>query len=128
MKSMLTMVTVSDMGRSTAFYRDTLGLRLTLESPDWTSFEIGGTTLALHSGGKPAGPRSGAPEAGVATIGFDVDDIEQAHKDLSGKGVRFVMPPTDRGDEGIYLAVFLDPDGLALSLAQQKEQRRAALE
>jgi predicted enzyme related to lactoylglutathione lyase len=118
MKSMLTMVTVSDMGRSRAFYRDTLGLTLTFESPDWTSFAVGGAPPALHSGGKPAGARSGEPVAGIATIGFDVDDIEQAHKDGSGKSVPFVMPPTDSEDEGIYLAVFLDPHGFALSLAQ----------
>jgi hypothetical protein len=32
--------------------------------------------------------------------------------------VRFVMPPTLREEEGIRLAVFLDPDGLGISLAE----------
>lgn len=33
------MVNVSDMRRSVAFYRDTLGLRLKFESPGWSEFK-----------------------------------------------------------------------------------------
>jgi lactoylglutathione lyase len=43
------MVNVSEMPRSVAFYRDTLGLRLKFESPGWSEFETGATTLALHA-------------------------------------------------------------------------------
>ena len=46
-----TMVVVSDMARSVAFYRDLLGIPLKFESPDWTEFLTGTTTLALHGGG-----------------------------------------------------------------------------
>src|SRR6185503_2573689 len=47
------MITVSDMDRSLAFYRDVLGLALRFASPEWTEFETGTTTLALHGGGRP---------------------------------------------------------------------------
>ena len=47
------MVTVSDMNRSVEFYRDKLGLRLKFESPGWTEFLTGTSTLALHGGGRP---------------------------------------------------------------------------
>ncbi len=41
-------VFVSDMKRSVAFYRDTLGLPLRFESPHWTEFATAGASLALH--------------------------------------------------------------------------------
>jgi lactoylglutathione lyase len=43
-----TMVIVSDMARSVEFYRDKLGIPLKFESPDWTEFLTGTTTLALN--------------------------------------------------------------------------------
>ena len=42
------MVNVSDMSRSVAFYRDILGLPLKFQSPEWSEFQTGATTLALH--------------------------------------------------------------------------------
>ncbi len=39
---------VSDMGKAVKFYRDVLGLQLKFESPDWSEFVTGETTLALH--------------------------------------------------------------------------------
>ena len=53
-----TMVVVSDMQRSVEFYRDKLGIPLKFQSPDWTEFQTGTTTLALHGGGiAPSGLR-----------------------------------------------------------------------
>ena len=49
-----TMVVVSDMQRSVEFYRDKLGVPLKFQSPEWTEFDTGATTLALHGGGTPA--------------------------------------------------------------------------
>ena len=48
-----TMVVVSDMDRAVEFYRDKLGIPLKFQSPDWTEFQTGATTLALHGGGLP---------------------------------------------------------------------------
>ena len=114
------MVMVSDMSRSIQFYRDKLGLKLGSESPEWTEFETGTTVLALHGGGKPAGA-SHEPKAGSASIGFYVDNLNDKFNELKGKGVSFSMPPTDRPDEKIKLAVCLDPDGLPISIAERKQ-------
>ena len=114
------MVMVSDMSRSVQFYRDKLGLGLRFESPDWTEFETGATVLALHGGGKPA-TISHDPKAGTASIGFYVNNLDDKFNELKGKGVSFTMPPTDRAEEKIKLAVCLDPDGLPISLAQHKQ-------
>lgn len=115
-----TMVVVSDMQRSVAFYRDKLGIPLKFESPDWTEFATGSTTLALHGGGVAGPPPQGDPSkiAGACSIGFNVDDVDKTYQELQAKGVRFVMAPTQREGEGIKLAVAIDPDGLPVSFAQ----------
>jgi lactoylglutathione lyase len=114
-----TMVIVSDMQRSVEFYRDKLGLPLKFQSPDWTEFLTGATTLALHGGGVIQENRTDQSKyAGTCSIGFNVDDVEQTYAALKGKGVNFVMPPTQREGEGIKLAVCVDPDGLPISFAQ----------
>ena len=116
-----TMIVVANMDRSVEFYRDKLGIPLKFQSPEWTEFDTGATTLALHGGGVPAeGPPSGDPSkrAGACSIGFNVENVDKTYAELQGKGIRFVMPPTQREGEGIRLAVAIDPDGLAVSFAQ----------
>ncbi len=115
-----TMVIVSDMKRSVEFYRDKLGIPLKFESPEWTEFQTGATTLALHGGGVPREGRGGGQdkEAGTCSIGFNVEDVDKTYEELKGKGIIFVMPPMQREGEGIKLAVCLDPDGLPVSIAQ----------
>src|SRR6185503_7236342 len=116
-----TMIVVSDMQRSVEFYRDTLGIPLKFQSPEWTEFATGATTLALHGGGVPAqGPPQGDPSkrAGACSICFNVPDVDKTYEELQAKGLTFVMPPTQREGEGIRLAVAMDPDGLPISFAQ----------
>jgi lactoylglutathione lyase len=115
-----TMVIVSDMARSIEFYRDKLGIPLKFQSPDWTEFLTGTTTLALHGGGIPRQAKGGSADkdAGTCSIGFNVDDVDKTYLELKAKGINFVMPPTQREGEGIKLAVCIDPDGLPVSFAQ----------
>ena len=123
------MVNVSDMHRSVAFYRDTLGLALKFETPGWTEFETGATILALHAGTQAAGGAAAAqagPAAGTCSVGFSVPDINDTYAELQKRGARFVMPPTEQADEGIWLAVCVDPDGLPISFAQPLAARHQA--
>lgn len=115
------MVVVSDMARSVKFYRDTLGIALKFESPEWTEFLTGTTTLALHGGGIPqkhSGPPSEGKPAGACSIGFNVENLDKTYEELKAKGVEFVMPPSEPEGQGIRLAVGLDPDGMHISFAQ----------
>jgi lactoylglutathione lyase len=115
------MINVAQMPRSVAFYRDTLGIPLKYESPGWSEFQTGATTLALHLVPADAAenrPSQGPPAAGTCTIGFSVEDLDRSYAELQSRGARFVMPPTTRAEEGIRLAVCLDPDGLGISFAQ----------
>ena len=116
-----TMIIVSDMARSVKFYRDQLGLTLKFESPDWSEFSTGTTTLALHGGGvQRDSSQSGdsSKNAGTCSIGFNVADVDRTYTELKAKGIQFVMPPMQREGEGIKLTVCIDPDGLPISFAQ----------
>jgi lactoylglutathione lyase len=115
------MVNVADMPRSVAFYRDVLGLRLKFETPGWSEFDTGATTLALHAASPSAlsqGAAQAGPTAGTCSLGFSVPNLNATYAELCDRGARFVMPPTDQPTEEIRLAVCLDPDGLAISFAE----------
>jgi len=123
-----TMIIVSDMQRSVEFYRDKLGIPLKFQSPDWTEFVTGATTLALHGGGtrkeyQDTGDQSKA--AGTCSIGFNVSDVDKTYEELKANFFFFVMAPTQREGEGIKLTVCLDPDGLPISFAQMVGQGAA---
>ena len=115
------MINVSDMQRSVVFYRDLLGLFVKFQSPEWTEFQTGATTLALHGGGAAADHSTaesrGGSRAGTCSIGFVVDDLQKAFEEHQAKGVRFVMPPTEQKEAGLRLAVCLDPDGLPITFS-----------
>lgn len=113
------LIYVTDMERSTAFYRDTLGLPLKFTSPGWTEFNNGGTTLALHKhmGGEI---REARPAAGQATLVFVVDDIQGIYETLKAEGVHFSMEP-QKQPTGRTLALLHDPDGFGITLQQRQE-------
>ena len=109
---------VSDMARSVAFYRDTLGLPVRFSAPGWTEFNTGGTTIALHK--QIAGEaRVAEPAAGQATLSFAVDDLQQAYETLKAEGVEFSLAP-QKQVSGITLATLRDPDGFRIGLQQRQ--------
>jgi len=69
---------VTDMNKAVKFYRDTLGLQLRFESPSWSEFATGETTLALH-------PASDQNPAGKVEFGFTVADVEAFYRDMSDR-------------------------------------------
>jgi len=99
---------VADMDEAVTFYRDILGLNLKFQSPGWSEFVTGETTLALHLA-------SENNPAGACELGFSVDDIEGFHREKSAAGVVFTRPPTD--EHGTKLASFLDCDGAQVSVS-----------
>jgi len=77
---------VADMDKAVKFYREVLGLTLKFESPGWSEFMTGETTLALHPASTRIQPRR-------VELGFTVSDVEAFYRDMSAKGVLFSMPP-----------------------------------
>jgi lactoylglutathione lyase len=116
-------VFVSTMERSVAFYQDVLGLPLKFQSPQWTEFGTGETTLALHHASKPSGAAAVQGHlAGRCQLGFWVDDLEAFHRNMVAKGILCIQPPREE-EFGAKLAVYADPDGLPLSVADNLRKR-----
>ncbi len=115
-------VFVSDMKRSVDFYRDILALPLRFESPGWSEFATDGATLALHSAdtGEPMRDDRSKIPAGRCRPGFSVADLDAFHKRMVESAVVCVQEP--HLVFGARIAEYLDPDGLAISVG---EERRA---
>jgi len=94
---------VADMDRAVRFYRDVVGLPLKFQSPGWSEFATGETTLGLH-------PASEKNPAGKIDLGFTAPDLQKFYEELRAKGVQFLMPPTKQ-DFGGMLAQFVDSEG-----------------
>jgi len=100
---------VEDMERAVKFYRDVVGLPLKFESPGWSEFETGETTLGLH-------PASDKNRAGKCEMGFNVENLQSFYEQLRAKGVMFSMPPKKQ-DFGGTLAQFVDSEGAHVSVS-----------
>ncbi len=99
---------VADMDAAVAFYRDELGLALKFQTPGWSEFATGETTLALHIA-------SDDNPAGGCELGFSVEDIEAFYAAKSAAGIAFPKPP--REQHGVKLATFLDCDGAKVGVS-----------
>jgi catechol 2,3-dioxygenase-like lactoylglutathione lyase family enzyme len=102
---------VSDMDSAVAFYRDTLGMTPRFQSPFWSEFETGQTTLALH-------PASDENPAGTVQLGLGTDDIDAFYRESQGRGLTFTEPPRDL--HGSRVARLLDPEGAEISIGGVK--------
>ncbi len=113
-------VFVSDMERSVAFYRDVLELTPKFASPHWTEFATDGATIALHlgdgPGNDPANP--GHTAAGRCRPGFCVQNLDAFHRRMADAEVVCIQEP--RETFGSLIAQYLDPDGLAFSVSEER--------
>jgi len=111
-------VFASDLARSVAFYRDTLGLPLQFENDQhgYAAFGTPGLRLGIARV-DPSAPESASLLGRHTGVGFGVPDLDAAHRELVAKGVVFTMPPT-RQPWGGTLSTFTDPDGNVFYLDQ----------
>ena len=135
-------VTVSDLARSIAFYRDLLGFNVAYERGEVTAeymptlvgipgarLKIAGLDIpGLHldfieyiapKGAIVAGPTF---DVGNVHIGFTVDDLWSAYRSLCAAGVHFKsepVSPTTGPNKGGWAVYFVDPDGVTLEMIQK---------
>ncbi len=140
-------LTVADLERSIAFYREILGFRKTLDMPlrghnlEKLLLLKPGTkarSVIMQAGraitgeieliefdpraDNPTGPkRPGNP--GVFMLSFEVkgETLAEVHQRLREKGIRFIADPLDLGLPGygsIMALSFEDPDGIIIELIQ----------
>ncbi len=111
-------VPVTDLERSTAFYRDTLGLEQT-GAGGWPEFRIGENAFLYLLDPTNIGQEFSGPH--TAPIALRVPDVEAARAELTGRGVVFHGETFDSGV--CHMAPFSDPDGNVLMLHRRYAPR-----
>lgn len=111
-------VTVDELPRAVAFYRDVLGLPLLLEVPEqeMAFLDCGGVRLYL---GKAESPDS----VSRPLLYLTVADVEEGHRRLASQGVPMLSEPhvVHRSDATeLWMTFFRDPDGTTLALMAEK--------
>ena len=108
-------LTVTDVDRAIAFYRDVLGMKLLFQVPNMGFFACDGVRLMLSGSEKP-------DEHYGSVIYFKVPDIRQAHQTLSQRGASFEGSPhmiARMPDHELWMAFFRDPDRNLLALMSE---------
>lgn len=131
-------IPVSDMRRAVGFYESVMGLKKTYEHPVWTSFDVGGITLALAVSGTKTigknrkkctscslcvlryaatnrGENKGKPIA-TSVVYLEVEEIDKMFNLLKDQDVNFITEPKDQ-EWGGRTAIMLDPDNNILVLS-----------
>lgn len=107
---------VRDLGAAIAFYRDQLGMKFLFQAPPGLAFfDCAGVWLMLS-----------VPEAEFdhpgSTLYFEVDDIREAHRILTERGVEFIDEPhriADMGTYELWMSFFRDLDRNPLALRSE---------
>ena len=110
-------LTVDDVERATAFYRDTLGVPFLFAFPGLAFFRLGEVRLMLSL------PEGADPRTAASPLYFTVKDIARIHETLSARGVAFVGAPhiVHRDDSmELWMAFFRDPSGNLLALMEER--------
>jgi lactoylglutathione lyase len=135
-------LTVSNLERSIAFYRDLLGFTVAYERGEVTAdymprlvgipgarlkiagLDIPGLHLDLVEYIEPRGAPAAGPTSDVGNVhvGFTVDDLWAAYRRLSDAGVKFKSEPVSPSvgpNKGGWAIYFVDPDGITLEMIQR---------
>jgi catechol 2,3-dioxygenase-like lactoylglutathione lyase family enzyme len=119
--TMIGFVSTAEPEKARAFYGDVLGFRLTTDDDFALVFDANGTKLRVAKG------RSSPPAPGTV-LGWEVDDIHAAIRELVARGVKFEqwnLPFMKQDEHGVWtppsgdqVAWFKDPDGNVLSISR----------
>ena len=101
-------VPVTDLERSTAWYRDTLGLPQTNEG-DFPEFKLGDNVFLYLV--DPTKTESAFKAPHQSPIALRVADVHEAQKELEAKGVEFTFEDSPFDTGVCHMAIFKDPDG-----------------
>lgn len=104
---------VRDMDVSLRWFKESLGLKPSFESPHWSEFDCGGHSLCLHILEK------GKKSTSSGLLILRVKDIYGVVIDLQSRGVVFEREPHEV-HPGAFSADFKDPDGNIVSLYESK--------
>jgi predicted enzyme related to lactoylglutathione lyase len=103
-----------DLNNLLPFYRDTLGLKVTMESPDYVVLGgegEGAPWLGLGTHSEVHGLNN---DAARHMVGISCTDIQGEVQRLKAAGVEFIQEPTDYGD--LWIATLKDPENNLVQL------------
>jgi methylmalonyl-CoA/ethylmalonyl-CoA epimerase len=113
-------MTVGDLPRAVAFYRDVLGMRFLFEAPPAMAFfDCGGIRLMLSL------PEEGGADPGrqfTSILYYAVDDIHEAAAALEARGVVFEAAPhivAKLPHADLWMAFLRDRDGHLLAIMRE---------
>jgi methylmalonyl-CoA/ethylmalonyl-CoA epimerase len=108
-------ITVSDLQRSTDFYRNILGMKFLFDAGSIAFFQCGSVRLMLGTSEQPVNG------AGIILY-FKVEDIQMTHAILQDLGVPFIQKPhlvAKMPDHDLWMAFLKDPDDNTLALMSE---------
>lgn len=115
-------IKTTDIERSTAFYRDVLGMRekkrLHFDDGSYLiMLALGDTSVELFGGAKPKDPGEDRGEVGYVHLALSVDDVDREYARIKALGYDFHIEP--KSVQGLRVAFFRDPDGIPIELLQE---------
>jgi predicted enzyme related to lactoylglutathione lyase len=111
-------ITVSDLDASVTFYRDVLGLQhlFTVEGQPMAFFQAGPVRLYL-------GVTGDERYRSRPVVYYDVDDLEAAYVEVTGRGAPSLSKPRLVHRDGateLWMAFVSDPDGIPVGLMAER--------
>ncbi|RZT85974.1 catechol 2,3-dioxygenase-like lactoylglutathione lyase family enzyme [Pseudonocardia sediminis] len=106
-------LTVADVDRTVAFYRDVLGMEEVTFGEGRRALAFGSSKINLHRAGNEFEPKAERPTPGSADVCLiTLDPLEQVRRELAEHGVAVEEGPIERtGARGPLLSVYVrDPD------------------
>jgi lactoylglutathione lyase len=115
---------VADLARSTAFYRDVIGLSVDATDDSSAVLNLDNAMIILLTlpaardlltAQHVADPGARGVKSQIASF---VEDVDAVYATLSGRGVEFIKTPADQ-PWGMRTASFADPDGNVWELTRE---------
>ncbi len=91
-----------------------------IRAPGWSEFATEGATLALHASESlnPERPALKESPPGRCRPGLSVPDLDEFHQKMPGRNVPCLQEPTEMF--GARIAQYVDPDGLVISVGEER--------
>ena len=114
-------ISVHDLPRAVAFYRDVLGMRHLFDAgPKLSFFDCGGVRLMLDI------PEQAEFQHPPSILYYKVDDIRGVHRELKEKGVRFEDEPhviAKLPSHDLWMTFARDSEGNMFALMAEQTSR-----
>jgi predicted enzyme related to lactoylglutathione lyase len=104
----------TDLERSLAFYRDTLGLAIYREFGEGNQ---GGVVFFVGGGFLEVSGRAEVAATASVALWLQVRDVDAVHDDLADRGVDILRPPVTE-PWGLREMWIRDPDGLRMAIIE----------